>query len=72
MCFFQKKENGYPPIRNIPVLYFWHLPFVASLPFFILVLVGFFIVLFALHFTQYPVTIKKQDQFNVIRKKILV
>lgn len=42
-------------MRYIPVPHFGHSPFMAILPFFILTFFGFFISLFALHFTQYAV-----------------
>ena len=42
----------------MPEPHFGHLPFIAGRPFFSFVFVGFFMVRFVLHFTQYAITIK--------------
>jgi len=47
----------HPPIRNIFVPQTGQVPWVAFFPFFIVMLCGSFISLFALHFTQYAVVV---------------
>jgi len=54
------------PILNIFVLQVGQVPFVAGLPFFMVIDFGFFISLFALHFTQYPVTIIPNPKLDPI------
>jgi hypothetical protein len=50
----EKKEKRHlPPILNIFVPQTVHMPCVAGLPFFIVTFFSSFIVLLALHFTQY-------------------
>ena len=49
----QEIDYALPMILNIPVPQTGHLPFIAFLPFFIVVSAASFISLFDLHFTQY-------------------
>ena len=44
----------YFPILNILVPHVEHIPWVAGFPFFIVIFFSSFIILFCLHFTQYP------------------
>ena len=45
------------PILKIVVAQAGHVPFVAGLPFFIVISAGLEITLLSLHFTQYPITV---------------
>jgi hypothetical protein len=49
----RKKLDAYLPILNILVPQVGHTPWVAGLPFFIVICFASFISLLALHFTQY-------------------
>jgi len=60
----------YPfPILNIFVLHVGQVPFIAGLPFFMVVDFGFFISLLVLHFTQYPVVITTNHKLDLILVK---
>lgn len=55
VAFFASKSTSlrdYPPMRNILVPQTGHVPWVAGLPFFMVMRMGLRISRFALHFTQ--------------------
>ncbi len=54
------------PILNIFVLHVGQVPEIAGLPFFMVTGFGFFISLFVLHFTQYPVVISILRPYSLI------
>ena len=54
------------PILNIFVEQVGQVPFVAGLPFFMVIDFGFFISLLVLHFTQYPVVITTNPKLDPI------
>jgi len=76
--FFGKDENWIKPklvleIYPVPILktlipHFGQVPFIAGRPFFILISSGSLISLFALHFTQYAVTIITNHYMVLVKK----
>ena len=57
----------YFPILNILVPHVEHIPCVAGFPFFIVIFFSSFIILFCLHFTQYP---SMKNRFHVCIKTL--
>jgi len=75
--FFKKEKNyALPIILNMPVPQVGHSPFIAFLPFFMVVSLAFFMSLFVLHFTQYASMFKflrfvlDKSKFSAYNKQV--